>query len=186
MGSFWSAITDFDFDLDFGKKDARILVLGLDSAGKTTVLYRLKVGEVIKTIPTIGFNVETVQYKNIKFTMWDIGGQDRIRPLWKFYYNDTHAIIFVVDSNDRDRIDEAATELHKALKEPELRDAALLVLANKQDLPNTLNVLEVTEKLGLPSLRTGRQWYVQHTCATTGDGIYEGLNWLSSVIKNRT
>lgn len=85
----------------FGKKQVRILMVGLDAAGKTTILYKLKLGEVVTTIPTIGFNVETVEYKNISFTVWDVGGQDKIRPLWRHYFQNTHGLIFVVDSNDR-------------------------------------------------------------------------------------
>ncbi len=106
-------------------------MVGLDAAGKTTILYKLKLGEVVTTIPTIGFNVETVEYKNISFTVWDVGGQDKIRLLWRHYYQNTQGLIFVVDSNDRDRIDDAREELHKMLSEEELRDAVLLVFANK-------------------------------------------------------
>lgn len=83
----------------------------------------------------LGFNVETVEYKNIQFTVWDVGGQDKIRPLWRHYFQNTQGIIFVVDSNDRDRIVEAREELQRMLNEDELRDAILLVFANKQDLP---------------------------------------------------
>lgn len=83
----------------------------------------------------VGFNVETVEYKNIQFTVWDVGGQDKIRPLWRHYFQNTQGIIFVVDSNDRDRVVEAREELQKMLNEDELRDALLLVFANKQDLP---------------------------------------------------
>merc|ERR1711943_136761 len=111
-----------------GKKDCRILMFGLDAAGKTTILYKLKLGEVVCTIPTIGFNVETVQYKNVNFTVWDVGGQDKIRPLWRHYYTGCDGIIFVVDSNDRDRITEARDELHSVLSSDELRDACLVVL----------------------------------------------------------
>jgi small GTP-binding protein len=114
------------------KKDIRILMVGLDAAGKTTILYKLKLGENVTTIPTIGFNVETVEYKNINFTVWDVGGQDKIRPLWRHYYMNTQAVIFVVDCNDRDRIAEAKDELFRMLQEEELRDADLLVFANKQ------------------------------------------------------
>merc|ERR1719390_328238 len=89
------------------KKEMRILMVGLDAAGKTTILYKLKLGEVITTIPTVGFNVEEVQYKNINFTVWDIGGQDKIRKLWRYYYQNTQGLIFVVDSNDRERIGDA-------------------------------------------------------------------------------
>ncbi|KAG7170430.1 ADP-ribosylation factor 1-like 2, partial [Homarus americanus] len=93
------------------KKPCRILMVGLDGAGKTTVLYKLKLGEVVTTIPTIGFNVETVEYKNVSFTVWDVGGQERIRPLWRHYFQNTSAIIYVVDSNDPDRLAESREEL---------------------------------------------------------------------------
>lgn len=177
MGSLFAKLFD-----GFGSRDMRILMVGLDAAGKTTVLYKLKLGEIVTTIPTIGFNVETVKYKNINFTVWDVGGQDKIRPLWRHYYQNTEGVIYVVDSNDRERIDEAALELQKVLREDELRDATLLVLCNKQDLPNAMSVAEVTDKLGLHSLRS-RQWYIQATCACSGDGLYEGLDWLSQAMK---
>ena len=128
----------------FGKEERRILMVGLDAAGKTTILYKLKLGEIVTTIPTIGFNVETVEYKNISFTVWDVGGQDKIRPLWRHYYQNTQGLIFVVDSNDRDRIDDAKEELHRMLNEDELRDAVVLVFANKQDLPQAMPAAEVS------------------------------------------
>ncbi|XP_004298268.1 PREDICTED: ADP-ribosylation factor 2-like [Fragaria vesca subsp. vesca] len=168
----------------FAKKEMRILMVGLDAAGKTTILYKLKLGEIVTTIPTIGFNVETVEYKNISFTVWDVGGQDKIRPLWRHYFQNTQGLIFVVDSNDRDRAVEARDEVHRMLNEDELRDAVLLVFANKQDLPNAMNADEITDKLGLHSLRQ-RHWYIQSTCATSGEGLYEGLDWLSNNIANK-
>ena len=174
----------------------RILMVGLDAAGKTTILYKLKLGEIVTTIPTvrflscfislgaaaasaavacvyaaavpsvcfsffshtcslshnrgwlfrtqIGFNVETVEYKNISFTVWDVGGQDKIRPLWRHYYQNTQGLIFVVDSNDKDRIGEAHDELQRMLAEAELAEAVVLVFANKQDLPNAMSVAEVS------------------------------------------
>ncbi|PAA61593.1 hypothetical protein BOX15_Mlig007902g3, partial [Macrostomum lignano] len=157
---------------------------GLDAAGKTTILYKLKLGEVVTTIPTIGFNVETVDYKNISFTVWDVGGQDKIRPLWRHYFNNTQGLIFVVDSNDRERMNEAAEELSKMLSEDELRDAVLLIFANKQDLPNAMSATEITDKLRLHSM-SGRVWYIQQTCATQGQGLYEGLDWLSNELSKR-
>merc|ERR1712158_60883 len=187
MGNVFASL----FNRLFAKKEMRILMVGLDAAGKTTILYKLKLGEIVTTIPTIGFNVETVEYKNISFTVWDVGGQDKIRPLWRHYYQNTQGIIFVVDSNDRERIDDssgsdnsAKEELHRMLAEDELRDAVVLVFANKQDLPNAMSVNEVTEKLGLNQLRN-RQWYIQSTCATTGDGLYEGLDWLSNTLNKK-
>lgn len=171
------------FDQLFGKKDMRILMVGLDAAGKTTILYKLKLGEVVTTIPTIGFNVETVEYKNISFTVWDVGGQDKIRPLWRHYFQNTQGLIFVVDSNDRERVQEAKEELMRMLAEDELRDCVVLVFANKQDLPHAMTTSEVTEKLNLSSL-CNRHWYIQATCATSGDGLFEGLDWLSNKLKN--
>ncbi|ESR59768.1 hypothetical protein CICLE_v10017502mg [Citrus x clementina] len=162
----------------FAKKEMRILMVGLDAAGKTTILYKLKLGEIVTTIPTIGFNVETVEYKNISFTVWDVGGQD------KALFSEHSGLIFVVDSNDRDRVVRARDELHRMLNEDELRDAVLLVFANKQDLPNAMNAAEITDKLGLHSLRQ-RHWYIQSTCATSGEGLYEGLDWLSNNIASK-
>jgi len=167
-----------------GPVETRILMVGLDAAGKTTILYKFKLGENVTTIPTIGFNVETVQYKNVSFTIWDIGGQDKIRALWRHYYHNIQGVIFVVDSNDIGRIDIARDELHKLLNEDELRDATLLVYANKQDLPNAMSPAEMTDKLALYGLRPGlRKWYIQACCATTGNGLYEGLDWLSNNLK---
>ena len=166
----------------FGKMEARVLMVGLDAAGKTTILYKLKLGEIVTTIPTIGFNVETVEYKNLKFTVWDVGGQDKLRPLWRHYFQNTNGVIFVVDSNDKDRVAQARDELAKMLSEDELRDAVLLVYANKQDLPNAMSTAEVTDKLGLHSLRQ-RNWFIQGCCATSGEGLYEGLDWLAANVK---
>ena len=173
FGKIWQRMVD--------KRERRILMFGLDSAGKTTILYKLKLGEVVNTIPTIGFNVETVEYKNISFHVWDVGGQDKIRLLWRHYYTNTQGLIYVVDSNDRERIEENREELHKMLAEEELRDAVLLVFANKQDLPGALTCPEITDKLGLHTIR-GRTWFIQSTCAVRGDGLYEGLDWLSKSV----
>ena len=181
MGQSISAL----FNNIFGKQEVRILMVGLDAAGKTTILFKLKLGEVVTTIPTIGFNVESVEYKKIKFTMWDVGGQDKLRPLWRHYFQNTNGVIFVVDSNDRERIGQARDELHKMLSEDELRNAVLLVFANKQDLPNAMPTSEVQEKLGLNALRQ-RVWFIQGCCATTANGLYEGLDWLSANIKKAT
>jgi ADP-ribosylation factor protein 1 len=168
----------------FGPKEMRILMVGLDGAGKTTILYKLRLGEVVTTIPTIGFNVETVVHDQVAFTVWDVGGQDKIRPLWRHYFQNTQALVFVVDSNDKDRIGEAQTELHRMLNEDELRDAVLLVYANKQDLPGAMSVSEITDKLGLLEFKN-RKWFVQSACAMTGDGLEQGLKWLAQQSKTK-
>jgi ADP-ribosylation factor protein 1 len=153
-------------------------MLGLDAAGKTTILYKMKLGEVVTTIPTIGFNVESIKFRNLIFTVWDVGGQDKIRPLWKHYYHGSAVLIFVLDSADEDRIMEAKAALHSLLQEDELKGTVLLVLANKQDMPRANSVGSIVSKLELHSV-VDRKWYVQATCATSGDGIYEGFDWLA-------
>lgn len=116
----------------FGKREVAILMVGLDSAGKTTILYKLKLGEVVSTVPTIGFNVEYVERGSLAFTVWDMGGREKIRGLWSQYLKDAHGIIFVVDSNDRERLEEAKTELQYIIKETsKVTQAPLLIFANK-------------------------------------------------------
>eukprot|EP00929_Paragymnodinium_shiwhaense_P088177 TRINITY_DN4840_c0_g1_i1.p1 TRINITY_DN4840_c0_g1~~TRINITY_DN4840_c0_g1_i1.p1 ORF type:complete len:183 (-),score=47.22 TRINITY_DN4840_c0_g1_i1:315-863(-) len=165
------------------KQDRKIVMVGLDAAGKTTILYNLRLGEVVMTIPTIGFNVESAEYKNISFTVWDIGGQDKIRKLWRHYYADTDGLIFVVDSSDAERMAEAKEELHAVLGDDAMQGTALLVLANKQDLPQAMTAAEIVEKLELSQMRS-RPWFIQSTCATTGDGLFDGMDWLSRTLSN--
>ena len=118
-------------------------MLGLDSAGKTALLYQLKYKKEVKTIPTISFNVETVDYKGKNLTIWDIGGQDKLRCLWNRYYQNTDGIIFVVDSKDEDRFEEASKEIKKLVNEEELKNCPILVLANKMDLVVSLNTFKL-------------------------------------------
>ena len=168
----------------FSDRHAKILMLGLDAAGKTTVLYKLKLNEVVSTIPTIGFNVETVQpVKNVSFTVWDIGGQDKIRPLWRHYFTNTHGLVFIVDSADHQRFTEAKEELDWILDSEEMKGVPLVVLANKQDLGSSQSASSVAEKLGLHMLRD-REWYVQGTSAVSGDGLLEGMQKLGSLVKD--
>lgn len=137
------------------------------------------------TIPTVGFNVETVSYKNVKFSVWDVGGQDKIRPLWRHYFTGTQALIFVVDSSDKERIDEARKELHMIVNDREMREVVILVFANKQDLPDAMKPDELQDRLGLTlSGMRSRVYVVQPCCATTGDGLYEGLSWLMTQTKS--
>ena len=167
-----------------GGSEARILMLGLDAAGKTTILYKLKLNETVSSIPTIGFNVETVTpVKNVTFTVWDVGGQDKIRPLWKHYFNNTEGLVYVVDSSDRARISESKDELNWILESDEMRGVPVVILANKQDLPGALAPSDVAGKLGMHQMRS-REWYIQGTCATNGDGLFEGMNELAKLVKD--
>ena len=158
MGNIYSNVSSLLSRL-WGAKEVRVLILGLDGAGKTTILYRLQIGEVVTTIPTIGFNVETVSYKNIKFQVWDLGGQTSIRPYWRCYYANTDAIMYVIDSQDQDRVGIAKEELLAMLEEEELKNSSLLVMANKQDMEGAMTVTQISETLGLTNLKS-RQWTI--------------------------
>merc|ERR1712232_297654 len=118
-------------------------------------------------------------------TVWDVGGQSKLRPLWRHYYTGTNALIFVVDSNDTnpDRVDLAKQELHHLLQADEMAGAAVLVFANKQDLPDAMPASELIQRLDLDRLSRRHQWYIQGCCAVNGKGLYEGLDWLASVLK---
>ncbi len=168
----------------FGLTQAKVLMLGLDGAGKSSLLYRLKLGEVITTIPTIGFNVECVKFANITFTVWDIGGQDKLRRLWHHYFEGADALVFVIDSSDRGRMDDAGKAFHKIVNDSALDDTIILVFANKQDLPNAYTPSEVADLLKLALLRQ-RTWKVQGSCVPTGDGLETGMDWLSKALQER-
>lgn len=165
--------------------DKKILMLGLDAAGKTTILYQIRLGENVTTIPTIGFNVEGIEtVNNVRMTVWDVGGQDKIRKLWRHYFTGTDAVVFVVDSADTTRIQEAREELEKITNDEDVRATCkcLLVFANKQDLPQAMNAQDITEKMGLHKIN-GLKWYVQPCAATSNDGLLEGINWMTNELK---
>ena len=161
------------------KIEMRVVTLGLDGSGKTSILFKLKQNEFVQTIPTIGFNVESLEYKNVKFTVWDVGGQPKLRPLWKHYYLNTQAVVFVIDSSNQERLDEAQNELVKLIAEKELKDAFILILLNKQDLDNCITIEEITDKFSLYKLCCGRSWHIQACDAREGTGLTNGLDWLS-------
>ncbi|AQK54529.1 ADP-ribosylation factor [Zea mays] len=162
------------FDAFLGTSEMRVVMLGLDAAGKTTILYKLQIGEVLSTVPTIGFNVEKVQYKNVMFTVWDVGGQEKLRPLWRHYFNNTDGLIYVVDSLDRERIGKAKAEFQAIINDP--------FMLNSVILKGAMTPMEVCEGLGLYDLKN-RTWHIQGSCALKGDGLYEGLDWMASTLK---
>eukprot|EP01084_Bolivina_argentea_P076726 139085_1 len=188
MGNFLQGL----HDSLWGVEDLRVLIVGLDASGKTTITYKLKLGEVVTTIPTIGFNVETIFYQDLSMTIWDVGGQDKIAPLWRYYYQSTNVVIFVVDSNDRERIDDssgfsfnAQHALNNLLEEPELKDCTYLIWANKQDLPNCMSVDEIAKRLNIlkHKKKFGNKINIIGCCAISGDGLYEGLDWVRQIDK---
>lgn len=163
--------------------EARILMLGLDGAGKTTLLYKLKLCEKTHTVPTIGFNVETIYFGKLQMTMWDIGGQHKLRSLWKHYFQNADAMIFIIDSTDWIRLSEAQQELYKVLHDPNLTRTlkCVLILANKQDLPNAADLTTISEVLELNRIKL--PWYIHGCCALTGDNVHEGIDILYRVFR---
>ena len=185
MGNLLSAMSEALKNLlsSFSDRHAKILMLGLDAAGKTTVLYKLKLNETVSTIPTIGFNVETVTpVKNVSFTVWDVGGQDKIRPLWRHYFIGCEGLIYVVDSSDKSRFAEAQNELEWILDSDEMAGVPLVILANKQDLPQAVSPADVAVKLGLDKVRN-RKWHIQGTSALSGEGVFQAMQELSTLVK---
>lgn len=178
MGLLFSKFSSYLFP----NIECRTLMLGLDGAGKTTILYKLKLNETVNTIPTIGFNVETVTFQKLTLTVWDVGGQEKIRPLWKYYFPNTTTLVFVVDSSDVDRLSDAKEELFSLLGEQELAGTQLLVFANKQDMPNAKTPAELTQILDLGTIKN-REWYICGTNAHTGQGLYDGLMWVKKQMK---
>lgn len=185
MGNLLSAMSEALKGLlnSFSDRHAKILMLGLDAAGKTTVLYKLKLNETVSTIPTIGFNVETVQpVKHVSFTVWDVGGQDKIRPLWRHYFIGCEGLIYVVDSSDKSRFSEAKSELDWILDADEMAGVPLVVLANKQDLPQAVSPADLAGQLRLDKV-WNRKWHIQGTSALSGEGVFQAMQELSRIVK---
>jgi len=165
-------------------KEARILVLGLDNAGKTTILKKLSDEDISHIMPTQGFNIKTLARDNFKLNVWDIGGQKSIRPYWRNYFDQTDALVYVIDSADKRRMPETGVELGQLLDEEKLDGIPLLVFANKQDLMNALPASEISTGLNLVTIRD-REWQIQACSAKTKEGLQEGLEWLISIINNK-
>ncbi len=167
-----------------------VVIIGLDTAGKSTVLYRLKFDQYVNTVPTVGFNNEKVKgtsgkAKGVNFMIWDVGGQDKVRPLWKSYTRNTDGIIFVVDSSNSDRIDEARVELFRIAKSPNMSAVPILILANKQDLPEAKDTAELEQALSMSELSLNQLWTIQPCCAITGEGLDVALEQLYELILKR-
>ncbi|XP_050423967.1 ADP-ribosylation factor-like protein 5A [Adelges cooleyi] len=179
MGLLFSKIWSY-----FGTEEHKIVIIGLDNAGKTTILYQFLMNEVVHTSPTIGSNVEEVVWNNIHFIMWDLGGQQSLRAAWSTYYCNTEFVIVVIDSTDRNRLDLSREELYKVLNNDELSSAAVLVYANKQDMKGAMSAADISKHLNLTSIKK-QQWHIQACCALTGEGLYQGLEWICSQLKNK-
>ncbi|KAF5288643.1 hypothetical protein FQA39_LY15338 [Lamprigera yunnana] len=166
------------------EKDLRLLLLGLDNAGKTTLLKILAAEDISHITPTAGFNIKSVVSDGFKLNVWDIGGQKKIRPYWKNYFENTDVLIYVVDSADKPRLEETGLELYELLADEKLDNVPLLVYANKQDLPDSLTASALAEALGLPSIKN-RAWQIQACTASEGVGVREGMEWACKSIKKK-
>ncbi|XP_030072261.1 ADP-ribosylation factor-like protein 14 [Microcaecilia unicolor] len=166
-------------------RQARILMLGLEAAGKSTLLYKFKFKEPFTTIPTIGFNVEMIETdKDIALTIWDVGGQQKMRTLWCCYFENTDGLVYVVDSTDKKHLEDSKKEFELIIKNELIKNVPVVVLANKQDLPGALNAEEITRKLNMKRYCSDRDWFVQPCCAITGQGLEEGLGKVKEFVKN--
>ncbi|EPY54200.1 ADP-ribosylation factor Alp41 [Schizosaccharomyces cryophilus OY26] len=164
------------------EKEARVLLLGLDNAGKTTILKRL-LNENISTVsPTFGFQIRTINVEGLHLTVWDIGGQKTLRSFWKNYFESTEAIIWVIDSLDESRLQECKYQLHELLLEEKLLNISLLILANKSDAAGSLNAKKIEQLLHLDVLKS-QHYGIFSVSAITGDGIQEAMYWLASDLK---
>jgi len=169
--------------LDFFKrskpapKEAPILILGLDNAGKTCVLKKLSDEDITHIMPTQGFNIKSITQGDFKLNVWDIGGQRSIRPYWRHYFQNADVLVYVVDSADKARMEESAAELDQLLEEEKLAGVPLLVLANKQDLVGAATSQAIAEILHLQSLRD-RPWQIHPCSAKSGAGLMEAMDWI--------
>ncbi|CAH2224930.1 ADP-ribosylation factor 11 [Pelobates cultripes] len=165
------------------KKQARVVMMGLDFSGKSTILYKLKMNQTMETFPTVGFNVESLEMaKNVSVTIWDVGGQDKLRSNWKEYLEDTDALIFVVDSSDVPRLPDAAAELVTVLNNENMLGVPFLILANKHDLPGALSANELTQFLKLENY-DDRAFEILHCSAYTGEGLAEAMNAVARLLR---
>ncbi|XP_034362374.1 putative ADP-ribosylation factor-like protein 5C [Arvicanthis niloticus] len=163
----------------FGSQEHKVIIVGLDNAGKTTILYQFLTNEVVHTCSTIGSNVEEVVFQKTHFLMWDLGGQEALRSTWDTYYSNTEFVILVIDSTDRNRLLTAREELYKMLAHEALQDASVLIFANKQDVKDSMTTAEISQFLTLSAIKD-HSWHIQGCCALTGEGLPAGLQWMQS------
>lgn len=152
-------------------------MLGLDNAGKTTVLKKLSDEDITHIMPTQGFNIKSLVHEGVKLNVWDIGGQKSIRPYWSNYFESSDALVYVIDSSDRRRLEESGQELRELLAEDKLGGVPLLIFANKQDLLQATPADEITAALNLTAI-SDRTWSIQACSAKNGDGLQEGMEWI--------
>jgi ADP-ribosylation factor-like protein 6 len=172
--------------LGLRQREVSVLVVGLDNSGKSSLLNYLRPRDIQSNdiAPTVGFNVEHFKCKGLQFNAFDMSGQSRYRTLWGNYYHTANGIIFVVDSSDKTRILVAREELQQLLSHPDIitRNIPILFFANKMDIRDALSDVGVSSALGLDGI-TNKSWHICSSNALSGDGVADGIDWLSSSIK---
>ncbi|KAF8590251.1 ARF/SAR superfamily [Ramaria rubella] len=166
------------------EKEMRILFLGLDNAGKTTILKKINGEDVLSVSPTLGFNIKTFVHGKYTLNIWDVGGQRTLRPYWRNYFEQTDAIVWVVDSGDRLRMKDCSDELHSLLLEDRLAGASLLVFANKQDIQGSMSDMEIRDALDLRSIKS-HHWKILSCSAIIGTNLVQGLDWVVNDVAGR-
>ncbi|OJK04456.1 ADP-ribosylation factor-like protein 2 [Aspergillus brunneoviolaceus CBS 621.78] len=165
-------------------KEMRILMLGLDNAGKTTIVKQVMKEDVTTVSPTLGFIIKTIEFQGYRLNIWDVGGQKTLRSYWKNYFEKTDTLVWVVDATDRLRVEDCRTELAGLLLEERLMGASLLVFLNKTDVDGCMTEEEVRERLSLDSIKT-HKWTILPCSAMTGRNLHEGLDWVVQDAKDR-
>jgi len=166
------------------EKEVRLLMLGLDNAGKTTILKKFNGEDINEIAPTLGFNIKTLDHRGFKLNIWDVGGQKSLRSYWRNYFESTDGLIWVVDSADKRRLEDCKKELHSLLGEERLLGATLLVFANKQDLPGALKMEEIAKVLELDKIKM-HHWQIVNCSAVTGENLLQGIDWIIDDISKR-
>lgn len=164
----------------YPKKETKVAMIGLDAAGKTTILYKLKLGEDVRTVPTIGFNIETIEKENLRMVVWDVGGREKSRPfIEKNTLPGSHALIYVLDSSDLERFEEAKESFNRNVKSQDFPETGkILIFANKQDYEKHLSPEQIVKEWKLEELK--QSWFIQPCVAINGEGLIEGITWLSN------
>ena len=174
MGFIFSKILDF---FSRSRSNFKIIILGIQNAGKTTILYRLSLGQLVQTTPTIGSNVEEISYNNVKLQAWDLGGQESTRSVWDVYFVNTDAIIYVIDTHETN-YEESKNQFYKLLENEALKNTVILIYANKQDLQGAKCVNEIMQIYEFDKIKD-HIWHIQPCSAQTGEGLVTGMKWLS-------
>lgn len=164
------------------ENELRILTIGLDNSGKTTSIKSF-LGEDLKEIePTLGFSIFSVKLNGFNLNIWDIGGQKTIRTYWRNYYENTDAIIWVIDSADKRRLSICKQALHEVLQAERLQGAPLLILANKQDVQGAMSPQGITAHLGHFE---NREYKIFGCSAMKKEGLNEAFEWLMGVLEEK-